>query len=122
MRPGSNGTKSIRSNFKPDWWKLEAQSAAAWASIADVIARRDAFCRGVVMLGLDAPAADLTAAFRLAAASPVVKGFAVGRTIFAQPAADWLGGRITDAAAIAAMAGNFAGLVRAWEQARAAQH
>ena len=108
--------------IKPDWWKLEAQSAAAWASIADVIARRDAFCRGVVMLGLDAPAADLAAAFRLAAASPVVKGFAVGRTIFAQPAADWLGGRITDDAAIAAMAGNFAGLVRAWEQARAAQH
>ena len=105
--------------IKPDWWKLEAQSAAGWANIGAVIAERDPFCRGVVMLGLEAPAAELAAAFRLAAAAPVVKGFAVGRTIFAQPAADWLGGRIDDAAAIAAMADNFAALVAAWQGARA---
>ena len=105
--------------IKPDWWKLEAQSAAAWGKIAGVIDRHDKFCRGVVMLGLEAPAADLAAAFKLAAAAPVVKGFAVGRTIFAQPAADWLGGRIGDAAAIQAMADNFAGLVAAWEGTRA---
>ncbi len=105
--------------IKPDWWKLEAQSAAAWAKIAAVIEKRDPFCRGVVMLGLEAPAADLAAAFKLAAACPVVKGFAVGRTIFAQPAADWLGGRIGDEAAIQAMAGNFAELVAAWQGASA---
>lgn len=105
--------------IRPDWWKLEAQSAAAWARIGAVIEQRDAFCRGVVMLGLEAPTDELAAAFRATARAPVVKGFAVGRTIFAQPAADWLGGRIDDAAAVTAMADNFAALVAAWEGSRA---
>ncbi len=105
--------------IKPDWWKLEAQTAAAWTRIGAVIDHNDKFCRGVVMLGLEAPADELAAAFAAAKSAAVVKGFAVGRTIFAQPAADWLGGRISDAQAVAVMAHNFAGLVSAWEQARA---
>jgi 5-dehydro-2-deoxygluconokinase len=104
--------------IKPDWWKLEAQTAAGWASIGAIVEQRDPFCRGVVMLGLEAPAAELAAAFRIAAAAPVVKGFAVGRTIFAEPAKHWLGGRLGDAAAVQAMADNFAELVSAWQEAR----
>jgi len=108
--------------IKPDWWKLEPQeSAAAWANIGAVISRSDPFCRGVVMLGLEAPAEDLVRAFRTAAGAPVVKGFAVGRTIFAEPAKAWLGGRIDDEAAIAAMAWAFGELVAAWQAARQAQ-
>jgi 5-dehydro-2-deoxygluconokinase len=108
--------------IKPDWWKLEPQETeTAWANIGAVIARRDPFCRGVVMLGLEAPAEDLARAFRLAADAPVVKGFAVGRTIFAEPAKDWLGGRIDDEAAIAAMARSFGELVAAWQSARQAK-
>jgi 5-dehydro-2-deoxygluconokinase len=108
--------------IKPDWWKLEPQeTAAAWAAIGAVIAERDPFCRGVVMLGLEAPTEDLARAFRLAADAPVVKGFAVGRTIFAEPAKAWLGGRIDDEAAIAAMARAFAELVAAWQAARQAR-
>src|SRR5262249_51792761 len=41
--------------LKPDWWKLEPQATpAAWAGIADIIARHDPYCRGVVLLGLEA--------------------------------------------------------------------
>jgi 5-dehydro-2-deoxygluconokinase len=105
--------------IKPDWWKLEAQSEAAWERIAAVIDKNDPFCRGVMMLGLEALAAELVAAFRLAAGASVVKGFAVGRTIFAQPAKDWLGGRLSDAQAVQAMADSFAELVAAWQGARA---
>ena len=83
--------------MKPDWWKLEDQpSAAAWREIAAAIEENDPRCRGIVMLGLDAPEADLVRAFRLAAGCPWVKGFAVGRTIFAEPARAWLAGRIDD--------------------------
>jgi 5-dehydro-2-deoxygluconokinase len=103
--------------IKPDWWKLEPQPAAAWSAIAGVIAARDPYCRGIVMLGLDAPADELAAAFRAAAATPMVKGFAVGRTIFAEAAARWLGGRIDDEAAVADMAARFAMLVEAWQAA-----
>ena len=103
---------------KPDWWKLEDQpSAVAWQAIAQVIDDNDPRCRGVVLLGLDAPEARLAQAFRLAAACPRVKGFAVGRTIFADPARAWFAGRMDDGAAVEAMAANFARLVAVWEDA-----
>jgi 5-dehydro-2-deoxygluconokinase len=106
---------------KPDWWKLEPQaSAAAWEAVSGVIGRHDPHCRGIVMLGLDAAQDALEAAFRVAAACPRVKGFAVGRTIFADAARAWLDGRLTDAAAIDDMAGRFAALDTSWRNACAA--
>ncbi|WP_181708621.1 bifunctional 5-dehydro-2-deoxygluconokinase/5-dehydro-2-deoxyphosphogluconate aldolase [Chthonobacter rhizosphaerae] len=104
--------------IRPDWWKLEAQaSPAAWARIEAVIAANDPWCRGIVLLGLEAPAEELAEAFRVAATSRLVKGFAVGRTIFADAAPRWLAGSITDEAAVADMAGRFEGLVAAWDAA-----
>ncbi|WP_293860791.1 5-dehydro-2-deoxygluconokinase [uncultured Alsobacter sp.] len=101
--------------IRPDWWKLEAQpSAAAWSAIARSIEANDRYCRGIVLLGLDAPEAELTAAFRLAGGCPQVKGFAVGRTIFSDAARAWLAGQMSDEAAIDDMARRFAALVEAW--------
>ena len=44
-----------------------------------------------------------------------VKGFAVGRTIFVEPALRWFAGQGTDEDAVAAMADAFARLVGHWE-------
>ncbi len=105
--------------IKPDWWKLEPQAnAEAWTAIGDAVRAGDEFCRGIVLLGLDAPVAELESAFTVAATERLVRGFAVGRTIFAGPAADWLAGRIDDEAAVTAMAERFAVLVKAWQSAR----
>jgi 5-dehydro-2-deoxygluconokinase len=105
--------------IKPDWWKLEPQtSAAAWSAIGKVIETNDPWCRGVVLLGLEAPQEELEAAFAATANAPVVKGFAVGRTIFAEPAEKWLAGKMTDEAAIADMADRFEKLTKAWLAAR----
>ena len=105
--------------LKPDWWKLESQpSAEAWQAIADVIAAGDPFCRGIMLLGLDAPEDQLVEGFRLAATCPAVKGFAVGRTIFADPAREWLGRRIDDAEVVDRMAARFGSLVQAWDTLR----
>jgi 5-dehydro-2-deoxygluconokinase len=104
--------------IKPDWWKLEPQkSGAAWTRIAAVITRSDPYCRGIVMLGLDAPEAELVEAFRTAAGVPMIKGFAVGRTIFGDAARRWFSGAIDDETAIADMARRFEGLVEAWKNA-----
>ena len=104
--------------IKPDWWKLETQpGAAAWAEIDAMIAANDPFCRGVVLLGLDAPAAELVAGFAAAKTAKSVKGFAVGRTIFGDAARAWLDGRIGDDEAVAMMVQRFAGLVAAWDGA-----
>jgi 5-dehydro-2-deoxygluconokinase len=105
---------------KPDWWKLESQaSAAAWDNIAGAITANDPYCRGVVLLGLEAPEHHLAKAFAIARSCPIVKGFAVGRTIFAEPAQAWFAGAIDDAAAIDAMAASFARLCKMWQAASA---
>ena len=104
--------------IKPDWWKLETQPGAeAWRQIDAVIEANDPFCRGVVLLGLDAPQSELVAGFAAAKTSKSVKGFAVGRTIFGDAARAWLDGRIGDDEAVAMMAQRFAGLVAAWDGA-----
>ncbi len=105
--------------IKPDWWKLEPQaSAAAWASIEQVILRNDPWCRGIVLLGLEAPQHELEQAFAATANAPIVKGFAVGRTIFINAAERWLAGGMSDEEAIADMATRFEGLTKAWLAAR----
>ncbi|WP_137154082.1 5-dehydro-2-deoxygluconokinase [Rhizobium sp. FKL33] len=105
--------------IRPDWWKLEPQhSAAAWKNIEAVIAENDPYCRGIVLLGLEAPAAELEKAFAATRVAPMVKGFAVGRTIFAHAANQWLGGRMTDEEAITDMAGRFEELTKAWLRTR----
>ena len=105
--------------IKPDWWKLEGQpSRAAWEAVSAAIAEGDPFCRGVMLLGLDASLDDLKAQFARAAACPAVKGFAVGRTIFAESARAWLAGRLGDDAVRDAMAARFGQLVEAWRAVR----
>ena len=107
--------------IKPDWWKLEPQaSISAWLAIQAVIRKHDPWCRGVVLLGLEAPQEELERAFAATAGIDVVKGFAVGRTIFVEPAERWLAGEIDDEAAIAAMADRFGRLTEAWLAARGA--
>jgi 5-dehydro-2-deoxygluconokinase len=108
--------------IRPDWWKLEPQTSAdAWAAIGEVIASKDPWCRGVVLLGLDAGEPELERAFRAAANAPIVRGFAIGRTLFSEAARHWLDGTMDDEAAIDDMAERFARLVALWEQGRAAK-
>ncbi|MGF1594308.1 MAG: 5-dehydro-2-deoxygluconokinase [Kiloniellaceae bacterium] len=105
--------------IKPDWWKLEPQpDAAAWQAVDRAIAGHDPYCRGVVLLGLEAPAAQLAEDFAAAQASSSVRGFAIGRTIFAEAADRWLGGEIGDKEAINEMAERFGSLVAHWTAAR----
>lgn len=103
----------------PDWWKLEPlQTAQGWAAACDAIAARDPHCRGVVMLGLAQDEGALMASMALAAAQPMVKGFAIGRTIFDPAARAWFAGEMTDDQAVADMATRYARLCTAWNTAR----
>jgi len=104
----------------PDWWKLEPfKTDAAWQNACDAITRNDPNTRGIVVLGLDAPADELFASFAMAAKQPLVKGFAVGRTIFGDVARRWMLGQMSDTDAIAEMAQNYTDLCRVWNDARA---
>jgi 5-dehydro-2-deoxygluconokinase len=103
----------------PDWWKLEPlKTADAWAKAVAAIEEYDLHTRGIVVLGLDAPEAELAASFEVAAGFGLVKGFAVGRTIFGDAARAWMKGEMSDEAAIEQMAARYTRLCQVWDTAR----
>ena len=103
----------------PDWWKLEPLlTDAAWRNVIAEIKRNDAHTRGIVILGLGESEEKLAQSFSIAASYPLVKGFAVGRTIFAEVAKKWFLGEKKDAEAIYEMAKNYKKLCDIWDKAR----
>jgi 5-dehydro-2-deoxygluconokinase len=105
--------------IRPDWWKLEPfGEAETWARITDKIRRHDPYCRGVLILGLTSGADTLHKSFGAAAAFDMVRGFAVGRTIVAEPIEAWLKNEIGDDEARARMEATFASLTTTWRGLR----
>ena len=103
----------------PDWWKLEPlQTRKAWQLVNDIIAQYDPNIQGILVLGLGQTEAHLQASFEIAASYPMVKGFAVGRTIFASVASDYMQGVISDEDAVIQMAQTYQRLCTMWDKAR----
>jgi len=101
--------------LRPDWWKLAPMQPAGWQALEQLVRQRDPQCRGAVILGLNQPIAALTESFR-SATNSIVKGFMVGRSVWAEASQQWLAGQIDDAALVDAVAHNFTQLVLAWRQ------
>ncbi|PHM27575.1 bifunctional 5-dehydro-2-deoxygluconokinase/5-dehydro-2-deoxyphosphogluconate aldolase [Xenorhabdus budapestensis] len=102
--------------IKPDWWKLPPMQPTTWDQIEELITQRDPHCHGVVLLGLNASEEILKAGFNTAAGKSIVKGFAVGRTLFAKPALKWLAGEIDDQTLILQVKTNYNNLISYWRQ------
>lgn len=100
---------------RPDWWKLPPQTPSNWKQITEIVNSNDSHCRGVVMLGLDAPMDELKQGFANSAGFDIVKGFAVGRSIFGAPSREWLAGRYNDDQLIDACVSNYLELVSYWK-------
>lgn len=120
MAPGTEDAAALRAvkrfynlGVKPEWWKLAPMQENGWATLQALIAERDPYCRGAVILGLNQPLEHLAANFRCAT-NPIVKGFMVGRTLWADASLSWLKGKSDDAGLIEAVAHNFGVLVDAW--------
>ncbi|CAM3659355.1 5-dehydro-2-deoxygluconokinase [Vibrio aerogenes CECT 7868] len=101
---------------KPDWWKLPPMAASSWDALSGLIDERDPYCRGVVILGLDAPAEQLKQGFAETAGKNIVKGFAVGRTLFGEPSRQWLANQIDDQTLIDQIKSNYHNLITLWRQ------
>jgi 5-dehydro-2-deoxygluconokinase len=109
-------TRFYALGVKPDWWKLPPLGVNSWAQISTLIETNDAHCRGVVLLGLDVPLHELKAGFDAASTCTWVKGFAVGRTIFAQPSRAWLANTIDDATLVEQIKANYHSIIQFWQQ------
>jgi 5-dehydro-2-deoxygluconokinase len=111
-------TRFYNLGIHPDWWKLPSLSAEQWAQVDELIETRDPYSRGVVMLGLNAPIEQLIVSFEEAQNSRTCRGFAVGRSIFQDPAREWLNGLIDDATLIQRCCDSFEQLILAWQRIR----
>ncbi len=107
-------THLFSQGIRPDWWKLPCMDAEWVEKIDDLILRTTPHCKGVVVLGLDAPAAELAEGFKSFRNARLVRGFAVGRTIFGQPAKAWLRNEIDDAQLIKDVAANYSEVTHSW--------
>ncbi len=106
--------------IRPAWWKLETQPAEAWREIGAVVAANDPLCHGVLLLGLDASEEQVALSFEVAARHTVCRGFAIGRTIFGQPARDWFAGSIDDSTAVARITAGYTRMIELWRRLRPA--
>jgi 5-dehydro-2-deoxygluconokinase len=105
----------------PDWWKLPPMTAlASWQAVAGVVRKHDPHCHGILILGLDADETALQKSFAAAAGEPLVKGFAIGRSIFWAVAKQWFAGAIGDEQAIATIEKNYRRVHSLWQTARKA--
>jgi 5-dehydro-2-deoxygluconokinase len=102
--------------LQPDWWKLPpARTAETWTRAGDVIRSRDAFCRGMLVLGQTSTAEELKLAFDACGAEPLCRGFAVGRSVFLEASKGWLLDNATDASLVEAVAERFQWFITTWE-------
>jgi len=105
----------------PDWWKLEPMlTDNAWIQTITTIEKNDPNTRGIVILGLGETEEKLAESFKIASQYPLVKGFAVGRTIFAESAKLWMLDQLSDEDAIANMTSAYQRLCDTWDDARKA--
>jgi 5-dehydro-2-deoxygluconokinase len=75
----------------------------------------------VLLLGLEASVDHLAQGFRAAAGQPLCKGFAVGRSLFADAAAAWFAGQLDDSGVITQVAERYHRLIQLWCEAQQEQ-
>jgi 5-dehydro-2-deoxygluconokinase len=101
----------------PGYWKVEGTTQM------DAMARVDAAVAEqpspkVVILGKAADFDTIGQWFRAAAAASRAAGFAIGRSVYWEPAADFLSAAIDEAAAVQRIADNYLRVIDAWTAAR----
>ena len=98
----------------PEVWKIEGTASAASAKIIDAAIRERAGPRQLI-LGKGADAASIAAWFDAAAGLESAAGFAIGRSVFMEPASAYLQGRMSEDAAIEAIATHYLSLIDQWK-------
>jgi len=108
----------LAAGVEPEWWKLPPTPRPEdWAGVAAAVTELDVACRGLLVLGQGSTPAELSAAFQAAARQPLCRGFAVGRTIFGEPAEAWLAGEAGDDELRKTVAQRFVDTISRFEQA-----
>ncbi|HCV89778.1 MAG TPA: 5-dehydro-2-deoxygluconokinase, partial [Alphaproteobacteria bacterium] len=88
-----------------------------WTAAGDIVRANDPHLQGIIVLGKEMPDEQLARVFALSRPEPLVRGFAIGRSIFNEAAKGWFAGTLDDAAAHDKMKAIYQGLIAAWDNA-----
>ena len=100
--------------IRPDWWKVPCMPRASVQRMEGLIDAIAPHCKGIVVLGLDAPIDELGDGFKAFSGLQRVKGFAVGRSIFGEPSKAWFAGDLSDEELVEAVAANYSAVIDHW--------
>jgi len=109
--------EAYRRGLAPEFWKIEGTGASEGAGTIDAAIAANPACRQII-LGKAADLSTIERWFAACAASATASGFAIGRSVFWEPSAAFLTGKITTEAATAAISDTYLKLVAAWELGR----
>ena len=107
--------EAYRRGLTPEFWKIEGTLSRDGARTIDTAIAANRACRQII-LGKAADLATIDRWFAAAAASPTAVGFAIGRSVFWEPSAAFLGGSRTADRAAADICATYLQLVDAWQQ------
>jgi 5-dehydro-2-deoxygluconokinase len=101
---------------RPEWWKIPPNpDPALWARIGDVVREHDPYCAGLLVLGQAMEEERLAESFAAAASEPLCRGFAIGRSIYGEPARRWLAGEIGDEELVSSVAQRYGRMNALWQ-------
>jgi 5-dehydro-2-deoxygluconokinase len=101
---------------RPEWWKLPPNpDSGVWKRIGDVVREHDPYCAGLLVLGQALQEEELVESFAAAASEPLCNGFAIGRSIYGDPARRWLAGEIGDEELISSVAERYRRMISLWQ-------
>ena len=107
---------------RPEWWKIPPNpDPAVWTRVGDVVREHDPYCAGLLVLGQAMEEERLAKSFAAAASAPLCRGFAIGRSIYGEPARRWLAGETDDEELVASVAEMYGRMNALWQN-RNAQH
>ena len=105
---------------EPDVWKIEGlDSTTDCQNVADTALRQGRSYVRCIVLGRNAPEAQVERWLRAAAAVPAFVGFAVGRSTFAEPLRAWRDGNATREQAVEQIARSYGRWTRTFIEGQA---
>ncbi len=110
-------TRFYEIGVRPEWWKIPPNpDPDVWRRIGDVVREHDPYCAGLLVLGRGAAEEELVESFVAAASEPLCNGFAIGRSIYGDPARRWLAGELEDEELMSSVAERYEHMISLWQK------